>query len=131
MCPAMVMMHEEDPRREILDKVGALTDFDVLGNWVLVGIYIRPTRTKSGLYLADSTRDEDRYQGKAGLVLKKGPNAFVDDASTNFYGQNVESGDWIGFKASDGWPITVNGVLCRMLQDVHIRAKMPSPDMIW
>ena len=129
--PAMVMKHEDDPRRTILDKVGALFDFEVLGNWVLVGVYIRPEKTKSGIYLADSTRKEDEYQGKAGLVLKKGPSAFIDDASTEFHGQNVEPGDWIGFRASDGWQITVNGVLCRMLQDVHIRAKVASPDMIW
>jgi hypothetical protein len=44
---------------------------------------------------------------------------------------NIELDDWIVFRPSDGWPITVNGVLCRMLDDTSVRGKIDVPDKIW
>jgi len=82
--PAALMFHEEDPRTEILNKVGSLDGVEVFGSDVLVALYIRPQKTKSGIILADSTREEDRWQGKAGLILKLGPTAYTDDEGNKF-----------------------------------------------
>jgi co-chaperonin GroES (HSP10) len=127
----MLMNHEKDPRLEIFDKMGDLSDVEVFGNRILVGVYERPEQTKSGIFLTPKTREEDSYQGKAALVLKKGPSAFLDDKEVSFHGQNVEIGDWVGFRPSDGFPIYIHGTICRLLQDVHVRVKIPSPDVIW
>jgi len=113
------MAHAIDPAEELKQKVGDLSGIEVLHNQILVAVYIRPDRTASGLYLADKTRDEDRYQGKAGLVLKKGPLAFVDDDTNKFHGQNVEVGDWVFYRVSDGFPLMLNGTLCRLLEEVQ------------
>lgn len=125
------MVHTVDPVEELKKSVGDISQVKVFNNWILCAVYKRPEKTASGIYLSDVTRKEDEYQGKVGLVIKKGPLAFVDDDRTTFNGQNVEIGEWITFRASDGWALNINGVLCRMLQDVNIRLGVPSPDVVF
>lgn len=129
--PPMLMKHDEDPAKAILKKVGDLKDFVVFGNQVLTAIYERPAITKSGIHLADTTRKEDQFQGKSALVLKLGPSAFVSDENFNFRDQSVKPGDWIAIFVSDGRKIVVNSTLCRLVEDTHIRLKIPAPDVIW
>lgn len=128
---ALRMTHSVDPATELKAKVGDLSKVEIMHNQILVAVYIRPERTASGLYLADKTRDEDRFQGKAGLVLKKGPLAFVDDDANKFHGQDVNIGDWVFYRVSDGFPVNINGQLCRLLEEVHIKGKIPSPDVVY
>jgi len=125
------MSHDIDPAELIKKKAGNLKDFTLFGNHVLIGVYERPEQTKSGLYLSDQTRGEDKHQGKAGLVLKKGPFAFVSDANYDFKGQNVEVGDWVAIFVSDGRQIVINGQLCRICEDQYIRMKIPAPDVVF
>jgi co-chaperonin GroES (HSP10) len=125
------MSHVEDPANEIRKRIGNISQIEVLHNQILVGVYIRPEKTKGGILLTSQTRDEDRYQGKAGLVLKKGPLAFVDDDNNKFHGQNVDIGDWVFYRVSDGFPLVLNGTLCRLLEEVHVKGKIPSPDVVF
>ena len=127
----MKMEHVGDPREQIGNAIGDLSKVDIFFNWVLVAVYKRPEKTKSGIYLTDDSRKEDEYQVKAGLVLKKGVQAFVDDANTSFQGQNVNVGDWVVIRPSDGWQVMINGVLCRMVQDVQVRLRIESPDVVF
>lgn len=129
--PYMRMDHENDPAEEMKKSVGDLSSVEVFNNQVLVAVYIRPKKTKSGIYLTDKTTEEDRYQSKVGLVLKKGPVAFVDNTNNWFSGVDIEEGEWIVFRPSDGWAITVNNVLCRMLDDTAIRGRINTPDLVW
>jgi hypothetical protein len=143
--PAVAALHAGDPRKELLKKVGDISDLQLFHNSILVAVYIRPKemQLKGGhtLIMPDKVQDEDRYQGKIGLVIAKGPIAFVDDERTSFHGQDVEIGDWVAFRASDGWQITLvrghgatstdNAVLCRVLVEADIRARVPAPDYLW
>lgn len=129
--PPMLMKHEEDPAAVIQKKVGDLDQFTIFSNQVLLGVYERPATTKSGIYLSDQTRGEDKHQGKAAIVLKKGPTAFVSDAHYDFKGQDVAIGDWVAIFVSDGRAITVNGQLCRLVEDQYIRLKIPAPDVVY
>ena len=129
--PPALMSHIEDPANEIRKRIGDISKIEVLHNQILVGVYIRPEKTKGGILLTSQTRDEDRYQGKAGLVLKKGPLAFVDDENNKFHGQNVDIGDWVFYRVSDGFPLVLNGTLCRLLEEVHVKGKIPSPDVVF
>ena len=81
---AYVMKHEVDARQEILKAVGDISNFNVFHNQVLIAIYIRPEMTAGGIIITNKTRDEDKWQGKVGLVLKKGPSAFVDESNQWF-----------------------------------------------
>ena len=129
--PPMTMRHETDPANLIWTEVGTVDNLDLLFNQVLIGIYKRPNQTESGLFLTDKTLEEDIYQGKVGLVLKKGPTAFKDEGELQFYGQDVEVGQWVVFKASDGWELALNKRECRVLRDVDIKAIVATPDAIW
>ena len=130
--PPMLMEHQSDPARVIWDAVGpVLKDIEVYGNKVLLGVYIRPNKTKSGIILADQTIAEDIHQGKVGLVLKKGRAAFVNDDRYDFRGQNVVEGDWIVIWVADGRKLMINGHLCRIVDDSQIRLRVPAPDVIF
>jgi len=63
---------------------------------VLVMQYIRPegTRTRGGIILAAQTLKEDEYQGRVGLVLALGPDAYAD-RTRYLNGQWVRPGEWI------------------------------------
>ena len=129
--PPMIMEHEVDPKEKLLEELGDLSGIEIFNNQVLVGVYIRPQKTKSGIYLTERTTDEDKYQGKIGLVLKKGDSAFVDPDNQWFANVNINEGDWVLFRPSDGWSVTINGVLCRILDDHAIRGRVDQPDRAW
>lgn len=137
--PAALMLHETDPKQAILDRVGDLSNVEVFGSDVLVALYLRPEKTKSGIILADSTRDEDKWQGKAGLILKLGSTAFCDEDGNKF--RDIEEGDWVIFRPSDGFPVTLNAangatsreaaIPCRIVTDIHLRMRVSAPDAIY
>ena len=134
--PYMPMAHEEDPRDVIFKQIGLKKDkipgVKLLKNDVLVGIYMRPKVTKSGIHLSDQTIKEDEHQGKAALVLMKGPTAFTSDENYQFLPeQNVEVGEWIALWVSDGKKIVVNGQLCRVIRDQDIIMKIERPDQVF
>lgn len=124
------MAHTEDPSALIKEAVGDISAMELTGVEVLVGTYIRPEKTKGGVLLTHKIRDEDLYQGKCGLVLKVAPGAFVDGPDAKFNGFNVKVGDWIFYRVADGFALSVHGHHCRILEDVHVRGRVPNPDMV-
>lgn len=131
MASFMTMYHEEDPAEVIRREVGDLKDLTVMGNQVLIGIYQRPNKTKGGIIITDKTKDEDKYQGKVGLILAMGPRAFKDEKGEWFGGIEATVGDWVFLRVSDGWSVEVNGKLCRMVDDTLIKGIITHPDVIW
>lgn len=129
--PPMIMAHEVDPKQKLLKEIGNLDNVEIFNNQVLVAVYIRPQKTKSGIYLSDKTTDEDRFQSKVGLIIKKGHSAFVDPDGQWFNGVDFKLGDWVVFRPSDGWSITVNNVLCRIIDDINVRGRIDQPDRVW
>lgn len=130
----LVPSHKTDPRKDLLKKVGDISDLELFHNSVLVAVYLRPKTAMLGgreFHMPDKTLKEDEFQGIVGLVLKKGPAAFVEDANQRFYGCDVERGDWVFFRASDGIAMKVNGVLCRRVLDVLIEGRIPHPDYVY
>jgi len=127
----IAMHHESDPKEMLLKDLGDISKVELLNTQVLVAVYIRPEKTKGGIIMATKARDEDRHQSKVGLIIKTGPSAFVDENGKWFSDLNLKLGDWIVFRPSDGWNVTVNGVLCRMFDDTAIRARIPHPDSVY
>lgn len=128
---SMIMDHEVDPREKIIKELGDLSKIELFNNQVLCAVYIRPTKTKSGIYLSDNTVAEDRFQGKVGLLVGMGPSAFQDDSGQWFNQTAFNLHDWLVFRPSDGWNITINGVLCRILSDTQIKMRISAPDVAW
>jgi co-chaperonin GroES (HSP10) len=134
MPSLMKMVHETDPADEIMRELAEdLANIEPMFNQVMVATYVRPEKTKGGIILAENSgpRKEDLYQGKTGLVVKLGPTAFMDDGAVKFHGQKVAVGDWVVFRPSDGWKLLVNGREVRVLQDVFLKAKIASPDLVF
>ena len=129
--PAMLMAHEVDPKDKLLEEIGDLSNIEIFNNQVLVAVYIRPQKTKSGIFLSDKTTDEDRYQSKVGLIIKMGSSAFKDPTGAWFNGVKFKVNDWAVFRPSDGWSITVNNVLCRIIDDINVRGRVDQPDRVW
>jgi len=130
--PPMTFDHGDvDPAQELIDKIGFIDDVEIPQNSVLLAIYLMPEKTKSGLILADSTRDENLYQGKACAVIKKGPIAFKDDDRYSFHGFNPPVGAWVVIRPSDGLKLDLNKVRCVLIPDTQIKMSIPSPDVVW
>lgn len=129
--PFMRMTHDVNPKDKLIEELGDLSSIELFNNQILVAIYIRPQKTKSGIYLSDKTTDEDRHQSKVGLLVKKGPTAFQDTTGEWFVGETFNLQDWLVFRPSDGWGITVHGVLCRILSDTQIKGRVEAPDQVW
>ena len=75
-----------DPAKPLWEAAGDLSDYEVFHNLVLVATYIEPVKVFKGpngedieFHSNDKAHEENRFQGKIGLVLKAGPVAFVDD----------------------------------------------------
>ena len=128
--PHMPMSHEEDPKKKLLEELGDISNVELFHNQVLLAVYLRPEKTKSGLILTANHLDEDRYQSKVGLLIKRGPLAFEQDGNW-FTGVTFQDHDWLIFRPSDGWSITVNGVLCRIFDDISIKGRAPHPDSVY
>lgn len=118
-------------RAKVIKMVGDLRDVDVMFNMVLLAIYIRPERSSGGIIRPTSNVQEDVWQGKAGLVLKCGPNAFEDDGEYNFHGQMVSVDDWCVFKVGDAWSLNIHGVPCRLVRDSNIRMRVKDPNIVF
>lgn len=127
-----IVKDDRSTKHGIINSFGAaLDEIEVMGNQILVGIYMPPPVTKGGIIRPRDNIDESKFQGKAFLVLKKGPLAFVDGGNISFKGQNIEEGDWVVGRVSDGWQLKLNGVECRMFDDIHIKLKIQNPDMVY
>ena len=105
--------HHADPAEaalEIMESVGDLSGLEVFGQEVIIGPYIRPSQTKSGLHVPGSATAEDRYQGKVGLILKVGPEAFPDKLIARWNGRKPSVGDWVYFDVKSSFEAHVQGV---------------------
>ena len=127
----MRMVHTEDPKKKLLAEIGKVPDEVVMFTRILVAVYRRPEKTKGGIILTDRANEEDVWQGKVGLVIKKGPLAYKDDEVTKFQGYEVEEGDWVWFRPSDGMACQVNGVPCRIFKEDGIIGRINHPEEVW
>lgn len=132
------VVHHEDPKQAILDRIGNIPEDTVQFSRVLVAVYQPPVveKTAGGIILTESMSKEDIeeyfWMGKVGLIVAMGPQAYKDDETTKFYGTANKVGDWVHFRPSDGDAIEVNEVFCRIFDaERHIKGRIPHPDMIW
>lgn len=128
----MAASKPQSSKEEIHASIGVvLDDFEVYHNNILVATWIRPAVTEGGIHLPNKTQEEDKWQGKVGLVMAFGPQAFYTDSTHDFGDQEISIGDWIIYRVSDGFPVTINGVHCRLLQDVEIKGRIKDPKIIY
>jgi co-chaperonin GroES (HSP10) len=130
---AMLMHHDVDPRQTIMaDMAPHLEKFLCGGPDVLIAIYVRTGKTQSGIYIPGQTSDEDKYQGKAALVLQIGAKAFSAERGTaDWFGdREVMVGDWVAVNVNDTFPVLIGDRSCRLVEDKYVRAILQTPDLI-
>lgn len=128
----MRMTHERDPKEVLFEQLGGREkEVELFGARVLVATYRRPDKTEAGIYLPDKIKDEDLYQGTVGLVIGLGPLAFKDSEGVIFSGKRLEVGDWCFFTPAEGKAISINGVHCRIFDDVRIHGRVSEPDLVF
>lgn len=121
-----------DPTKEMLKKIGDLSNIQIAGARVLVWPYIRPRKSPGGIILTDNAVKEDLYQGAVGYVLKMGPLAYQDDPDQNvrFGGFAAKVGQWVTFIPGEGKRIQIKGVDCRLFDDALIQTIVSDPDLV-
>jgi len=126
-----------DPRKAIWDALGqAIFQVHPSANWTIVATYIRPEKTAGGIIRPDSTLQEDRFQGKVGLLVRKGPIAWRDPEGNTFGHTPYDVDDWVIYVPADGREFYLldskeRGVSCRWMLDQSIKGKVDSPEVIW
>lgn len=110
----------------LFDQLGDIELPQPKGYQLLVVQYARPSKIGS-IILTDKTRDEDRYQGRYGLVVDMGADAFGD--TKRFPGEH-----WAAVGDTVIWPALQNassrldyaGVTLALLPDTSILATIPA-----
>jgi len=129
--------HTADPKDVIFNKIGNIPEGVVQFSRILVAVYMPPIveKTAGGIVMTQQMSDDDRqeflWQGKVGLIVAVGPQAYEDDEATKFHGTKNKVGDWVWFRASDGIACEVNEVFCRVLTERDIYGVIPHPDFVW
>jgi len=84
-------------------------------------------------FRSEKSHDEALWQGKIGLVLAKGPLAFVDEPSAGvfFHGQDVEPGNWVQWDIHDARQCTIARVHCRIVKDTQIIIDWDDPRIVY
>lgn len=126
--------HDTDPKEALIKSFGDLSDIRLSGYQVMVGIYIRPEKTKGGLQRTQQERNEDKFQNPLGVILKMGPLAFGPDdpAGINNWEEGCipSVGDWIFFNLHDGRSRAIRGNIIRILESKQVRGVTNDPDII-
>lgn len=120
-----------NPKMALIASAGDLSGLEMVGSLLLVGIYIEPEITAGGVYRSTQTIKEDVWQGVVGLILKKGDTAFSDDVSkSRFGGLNPGVGEWIVYRSGSSKRTQVNGLDCRIVEDVLVDMILKDPTII-
>jgi len=125
------MRHDVEPRAALLDRLGDLSGVEIFNNQILIAVYTRPEYTAGGI--AVQFAEEDQHQSKVGLIIAMGNDAGEDPSGKWFRGvkRKLAVGDWVIFRPTDAWPITVNKVMCRVIDDNLVRGRTEHPDTVY
>lgn len=121
-----------DPRKAIVDFVSPFLEKIHVGPAkLLIATYRQPEKTAGGIIKTDRYRDEDKFQGVAGLVLMVGPLSFVDDAKIKFGGFKAEQFQWVTYNPDEGRARELRGLHCRIIEDSYVDSVVDDPELFW
>jgi hypothetical protein len=110
-----------DPRQALIDAVD-VSKIRTFGQNLLVATYIRPEKTKGGIYRPDSDIQNDELQGNVGLVLQ--------------VGEAVEEGEellhkWVRFGYNEGLKWRYADIPLRDIDLGRIRGIVDDPRQVF
>lgn len=140
-----VLPHEEREAKELIDKqfielTGKPFGAKVCGYLVCIKIYVRPEHIREvkvdgggtqKIYIPDQSRQEDRFQSVAGLVVGIGPQAYRGknaDGSEKFpEGPWCRVGDWVTIPRYEAHLFSYRGVALGIIVDDKIMSIIEDP----
>ena len=132
--------YAKDPRTYILNRCEQFMSAITLDtNNILVATYFLPEsvnlrgpeNTTVPIWLPQKVGDEAMWQGRVGLLLAKGPMAWVSDDKVDFGGSTHEIGEWLCYDRQDGRQLAVNRIHCRILKDVDVWGATDDPYRVY
>lgn len=122
------MAKADDPKQGILKAIGDIGPYEVLGDLVLVGTFVR-NEVIRGIIRPDV--EDDEHQGKVGLVLMRGPYAYADWEPVDERGDSARLGTWVVFARYASWPLQINGAPCRLVPYDKLRMRISDPNLVF
>lgn len=133
--------------KEVWDSIGDISGFEIFANQVLLAAYVRPvmSKTSGGIITGESSQKEDNIQGKIGLIIKVGPDAFRASETDDYCGRLPMVGDWVMVRVYDTFPISLkfpgskdrghsmrawDGWKCRLVEANEILARVQLPHTV-
>lgn len=92
----------------------------------------RKAEKVGNILLPENTVDRESTASIVGLVLKMGPDAYLDTAKFP-NGPYCEEGDWVSFRAYSGTRFKIAGAgdqEFRMINDDQVEAVLPDPTLL-
>lgn len=123
-----------EEKRRIWAKLGDISGLRVPLNRILIAVWVPDADRKVGsLLLPDVAREEDKWQGKAGLVVKMGPRCYEDNEAMTFLPEDkCQVGDWVLFRKGDGHTLELWHAYCVMLESERgIKMILDRPDAVF
>jgi len=127
---------DDDFKKMLFAEIGEdLKKFRVFGEIVMVASYIAPRKTAGGIILPDNSLDEDRWQGKVGLIVKMGPMAFKYRGQFKWEWDEAgppKIGDYVCFNSADGFDeVGIRGHSLRWIPDQLLKQDLHDPKIIY
>jgi co-chaperonin GroES (HSP10) len=121
----------DDPKQIVFDALGeSMEGLELLQNDVLVVTAPTLTMSRGGIIMTHKSKNEQRFQGKTGLVVKLGEIAFKDESRWPNEESRPKVGDWVFFRNSDSSECGINGISCRFIDDTFVKGRVSTPDAI-
>lgn len=118
--------------KEMFGNHEPLEGWKVPGRNVVVATYVRHGKTKGGILMPDKSVEEDRWQGKVGLVLRLGHAAFKygewNGRDYAYDGPKAKVWDYITFHTSDARESSYAGLSIKYIHDSLILGVIPEHD---
>mgnify|MGYP003637334447 FL=1 len=99
---------------------------DPTGFQLLIALPEQDEKTEGGVYVPDDFRQREETASITGMVLKMGPDAFVD-VSGFPNGPYCKKGDWIIMQAYTGTRVSIHGKEFRLINDDCVKAIIEDP----
>jgi|TARA_R110002051_G_scaffold322933_1_gene415029 co-chaperonin GroES (HSP10) len=99
---------------------------DPTGFRLLIGLPEVEEMTEGGIYIPDERRTAESVASVVGFVMKKGPDAYVDEKRFP-NGPWCKEGDWIVMRAYSGTRLRVHGQELRIINDDSVEAVIEDP----